>query len=70
MQLLDQNGYDLLEGVGMNRSSSKSEQAAIVYASTSVNPVVDETDTLTLVIDNHFAVSAQVVIDLYYALGG
>ncbi len=70
VQLVDQTGYDLLEGVGMNRSASASQHAAVLYSSTSVNPVVDDSDTLTLVIDNHFAVSAQVVIDLYYALGG
>jgi hypothetical protein len=67
--LLDQNGIDLLQAVGMNRSATASQEAPILYAGTSVNPVVDESDTLTLFIDNQFAPSAEMVIDLYYALG-
>lgn len=69
MQLLDQNGYDVLEGVGMNRSSFASQHAVILYANTSVHPAIDGSDSFTLVVDNAFVPSAQVVIDLYYALG-
>lgn len=59
----------MLQGVGQNRSATASQDAPILYTSTSDHPVVDESDTLTLFIDNHFAPSGQMVIDLYYALG-
>ena len=68
IRLLDHTGYDLLEGLGANRDTIAPEQVNIIYASTSVNPCVDETDTLTLVIDNQFTASAQVEVTLYYAL--
>ena len=66
---MDQNGIDLLQGLGANRSAAQPQEVVLIYASTSLHPYVDEGDTLTLVIDNHFAASAQVTIDLYYALG-
>jgi len=66
--LRDQTGYDLLEGVGEDRDRSATEQAAILYASTSVNPCVDEEDTLTLQIQNNAVVSAVINISLYYCL--
>lgn len=69
MRLESDSGYDLLEGVGANRDNSHTEHAAILYASTSVHPVVHETDSLTLVIDNQFTASAQIGIEIYYALG-
>jgi len=69
VQILDQSGYDVLEGLGMNRSDVLSQQTAILYASTSVNPVVDESDALTLVVGGNTVASAFVGIDLYYALG-
>lgn len=69
MRLEDQGGYDLLEGVGANRSATATQHAAILYASSSVHPAVCESDTLTLVIDNHFAPSAQIEVAVYYAPG-
>lgn len=45
------------------------QMAAVVFASTSVHPVVHESDRLTLMVDNQLAPSAQVQIELYYALG-
>ncbi len=67
--MLDQYGYDVLEGVGVDRSASKTEHKAIVYSSTSVNPCIDETDTLTLKIDNNIVAGAVLQIDILYALG-
>ena len=69
MRVTDQNGIDLLQGLGANRDTAAPEEVVLIYANTSLHPYVDETDTLTLVVDNHFAVSAQITIDLYYALG-
>lgn len=69
IRLLDQHGYDVLEGVGANRSATATQEVPIIYANTSLHPVVHETDTLTLVIDNHAAPSAQIQINLYVANG-
>ena len=52
----------------MNRDNVAPAQTLLVYSGTSLHPVVDESDDLTLVVDNHFATSAQIRIDLYYAL--
>ena len=68
IRLLDQTGYEVLEGLGANRSGIATEQVNLIYASTSVHPVVDESDALTLVIDNQFTPSAQTEVTLYYAL--
>lgn len=53
----------------MNRDTVQSEEAVIVYASTSIHPYVDEMNSLTLVVDNQFAASAILIVDVYYALG-
>jgi len=67
--LYDQTGYDLLEGVGEDRDRSATEQVPIVYSGTSVNPVVDEEDTLTLTISGNAVASALINISLYYTPG-
>ena len=66
---MDSRGFDVLQGLGANRDAAATEETVLVYASTSVHPYIDETDSLTLVVDNHVAPSAQIVIDLYFALG-
>jgi hypothetical protein len=68
--LVDGNGLDVLQGVGANRDTANTESAAIVFSSTSINPVVDESDTLTLTIANNSVNSATITITLVYALGG
>lgn len=65
----DSRGFDLLQGAGLNRDRTAAEEAVIVYASTSLHPYVDETDTLRLKVDNQAAPSAELTIDLYIALG-
>lgn len=69
VRLLDQTGYDVLEGLGADRSAVASEHKALIYASTSLHPVVDDSDALTLRIDNNGVGSAYMEIALYYALG-
>lgn len=68
--VVDQFSYDVLEGVGANRSASAAQKAAIVYSGTGTHPPVDEGDTLTLKVANNSVNSALVTITLYYALGG
>lgn len=67
--ITDGEGVDVLQGVGANRDTANSEVAQIVVSGTSLRPVVDETDTLTLAITGNSVNSATVVITLYYALG-
>ncbi len=67
--MLDQTGYDVLEGLGQNRSQSATQQTPILYSSTSVHPVVHESDDLTIVMDDNLVAGARVDVTLYYALG-
>lgn len=67
--LVDGNGLDVLQGVGANRDTANTEAAAIVFSGTSINPVVDESDTLTLTIAGSTVNSATLTITLIYALG-
>ncbi|MGE0460904.1 MAG: hypothetical protein AB7Q16_06005 [Vicinamibacterales bacterium] len=67
--LVDGNGLDVLQGVGANRDTAVTEAAAIVFSGTSVHPVVDESDTLTLTIANNIVNSATLTVTLVYALG-
>jgi len=59
----------VLEGVGVDRDNAATQHAVIVYAGTSLQPCIDETDTLTLQISNNAVASAYIEIVLYYALG-
>jgi hypothetical protein len=67
--VVDQFTYDVLEGVGANRSASAAQKAAIVYSGTGTHPHVDDSDTLTLKIANNSVNSAGITITLYYGLG-
>lgn len=69
MEILDEGGHDVLEGVGLNRDTINTEHAPIVYASTSIQPCIDDSNTLTLRVSNNVNVLAVLVIDLYFALG-
>lgn len=65
----DAHGHDVLEGVGANRAAGSTEKAAIVFASTSVHPAIAQSDVLTLKIAGNSVNSAQIVVEIYYALG-
>ena len=69
MALYDDSGYDVLEGLSASRSGATTEQVAIRYSGTSIAPVVDDTNTLTLRVVGNTQASAVTVIDLYYGLG-
>jgi hypothetical protein len=65
--LTEDNGADLLLGVGANRDTSNSEVAVI--ESNGAHAVYAGTDTLTLALTNNNVNSAIVVIKLYFAEG-
>ena len=67
--LVDADGADRMQGVGANRSATATEQAAIVYASTSVHPPVSISELLTLTLAGNIVNSATVHIVIVYALG-
>ena len=70
MAIIDQNGYDILEGIGANRSKSASQHAPIFYAASSaVGVCIDDSDALTLLLGNNIIAGATLSIDLYYATG-
>ena len=64
--ITDQNGLDVLQGVGANRHTTTTELANIVFSGTNVHPVVHRSDTLTLVIAGNSVSGAIIVIKLYY----
>lgn len=68
--LIDGDGLDRLQSVGLNRHTTSSEQVPVVYTSTSVNPPVSVDETLTLTFANNIVNSAIIVGNLYYLLGG
>ena len=63
--LVDADGLDLLQTLGMNRHTTNSEIANLVFSGTSLNPVADVSDTLTLTIINNDVNSALISITLY-----
>ena len=67
--LLDQHGHDVLQSLGLNRHTSTTEKVPIVYSGTSIHPVVDEADVLTLTFANNSVNSAITVVTLTYSLG-
>lgn len=69
MELFSDAGFDLLQTLGRNRDMAAAEETVVVYASTSLHPYVDEIDVLTLRVSNNTQPSAQVVVDVYFALG-
>ncbi len=65
--LTNQNGIDVLQTLGQNRDITNSETGVLVYSGTSINPVVENGDVLTLAITNNSVVRAVVVCELVYA---
>ena len=65
--LVDDAGSDVLQGVGMDRSATDTEDAPIVYAGTANHPAVSPSETLTLTIANQAVVSATTQITIWYS---
>lgn len=68
--LTNEAGVDVLQSAGLNRHTSNSEMANVVFSSTSINPVVAAGETLILNISGTTVNSAETVIDLYIKKGG
>lgn len=73
--LVNQDGYDVLQGLGVNRDGAApggatTEVVPVVFSGTGTHPCVDEADTLTLTLANNAVNSAVTVVQIYYALGG
>lgn len=69
VRLENQYGIDQFQGLGVGRNADQPEETAIIYASTSLHPVVDDTDILTFVVDNAGKASGQWTFEIYLALG-
>ena len=64
--LVDAEGHDVLEGVGVNRDAATTEKAAIVFSGTVIHPPVAVSDVLTLKVANNIVNSAETTIKIYY----
>lgn len=62
----DEDGHDVLEGVGANRHTSNTEKVAVVYSGTAIHPPVAVSDTLTFKLAGNSVNSAVTVAKLYY----
>ena len=63
---VDSNSQDRLQSVGANRDTANTEEANIVYASTSIHPIVRGGDTLTITPTGNIVNSATGVIVIRY----
>ncbi len=66
--LPDANGIDALQGAGVDRDTTNSEEAQIVYAGTGNHPCVCLNDTLTLTITGNTDTSATTAISIWWVL--
>ena len=69
VRLLDEHGLDRLQGLGLDRDAVAAQEKVILYASTSVHPVVGAADVLRLRITDNVVPSAQLTVYLEFALG-
>lgn len=65
--LIDANGFDRLQGLTVDRDITNSEVRPIVFSGTSINPIVESGDVLTLTIANNSVVRAVTVVTIMYA---
>ena len=63
------DGIDLLQGCGVNRDTSNSECAAIVFGTNYKRSAIDDSDVLTLVVSGSTVGGAKTEIKIKYALG-
>lgn len=64
--ITDADGADVLSASGANRDTATSERVPVIYASTSLHPVIDRDDVLTLAITNNAVNSATIAIKLLW----
>ncbi|HAM59546.1 MAG TPA: hypothetical protein DCQ64_30710 [Candidatus Rokubacteria bacterium] len=65
--LVDDDAVDRLQGVGANRATATSQEAAVVYLGTAIHPPVAFDETLTLTLAGNSVNSAIIVIAIVYA---
>lgn len=65
--LVDGDGVDRLQGVGLNRDTANSEETPVVFATTSIHPPVGIDETLTLTLAGNNVNSAVTVVTIVYA---
>lgn len=59
----------MLEALCVSRSPTATQHVPVLYTGTSVHPCIDDSDTLTLLVQNNAVPGAFIQIDVYYALG-
>lgn len=64
--LVDAEGIDRLQGVGLNRDTANTESAIPVYSGSTIHPVVSRSDVLTLTFANQSVNSATGRVILLY----
>lgn len=67
--LIDGDGLDRLQSLGLNRDTANSEEVPVFFASSDEHPPVALDDTLTLTIANNSVNSATLVVTIIYAPG-
>ena len=65
--LVDDDGVDRLQGVGANRATATSQEAAVVYSGTAIHPPVAFDETLTLTLAGNSVNSAVTVVAIVYS---
>ncbi len=66
LTLVDGDGLDRLQGVGVDRDTTTSEEVAIVFSGKELRAYVAMQDTLTLTPANNSVNDAIIVITIYY----
>ena len=66
--LVGDEGEDVLQGVGIDRHTSTTEDVAIVFSGTAVHPWVSIADTLTFTLANNSVNSALGTATIYYGM--
>lgn len=66
LTLVDDDGLDRLQGVGVDRDTTTSEEVAVVFTGKELRAYVAMQDTLTLTPVNNSVNSAIIVVTIYY----
>ena len=65
LTLPNENGIDILQGLGANLLIATTERKAVVLSGTEIHPAVAKTNTLTVTLVNNSVNSGKTVIKLY-----
>jgi hypothetical protein len=66
LTLIDADGVDRLQGVGLNRATATTETAPVVYAGSTIHPPISLADVLTLKLAGNAVNSAVGKVTLIY----